>query len=177
MDLLNEKEALKIEYEQLHDTIWQRTQVAWIVESILITGSLIVAFQSKIEHFPTSFLSLILVIVSFIFLVTTDKVDSINHERMREIGEKLGIRGPNRMFEAKIEGKWWWVIRRNSWYGLFTILASAYLFLLLRRAWVPIVTVISCVLVILIREVHDWIKRDIKKEQPQEPKLDTKKSG
>ena len=44
-----ERENLIIEYKHMHDDNWQRGHGIWLVNSILITGSLIVAFQSVIE--------------------------------------------------------------------------------------------------------------------------------
>jgi len=98
-----DRENLLIEYKHLHDENWRRGQNVWLVNSILITGSLIAAFQPTIQNFPTPIVSLILVIIALILNLTTDKVTLICYERMNEIGCKLGIEGPKKCMNLRLK--------------------------------------------------------------------------
>jgi hypothetical protein len=132
MDFLTkeERENLIIEYKQMHDENWRRGQNIWIVNSILVTGSLIVAFQTTIGGFPTSLVSLVLVIVATILHATGNKVKSITYKQMADIRKKLGMTETTTMFESKIQGKWWHILRVNTAYVLFIFLMVVYVLLL-----------------------------------------------
>jgi hypothetical protein len=125
-----DRENLIIEYKQLHDENWQRGQAIWIVNSILITSSLIVAFQTTIAGFPTSLVSFVLVLAATILHATGDKVTSITYEQMEEIRKKLGLTEASTMYRLKIQGKWWHKIRVKVAYALFIFLMTVYIFLL-----------------------------------------------
>ena len=126
-----ERENLIIEYKHYHDENWQRGQAIWVVNSILITGSLIVAFQTNSSSFPTPIVSFVLVLVATILHYTSSKVTSITYKRMEEIREQLGITGPTKLYHSKIESEGWYFIRTKVAYGLFIFLMGVYLFLLL----------------------------------------------
>ena len=132
MDFLTkeERENLIIEYKQLHDENWQRGQAIWIVNSILITGSLIVAFQTNIKGFPTSLASFVLVFVATILHATGNKVTSITYKQMEKIRKKLGMTESSTMYRSKIQGKWWHTVRVSAAYVLFIFLMAVYILLL-----------------------------------------------
>jgi hypothetical protein len=131
MDFLTneDRENLIIEHKQLHDENWKRGQATWIVNSILIAGSLIVAFQTNISG-PTSLLSLVLVFVATILHATGNKITSITNKKMEEIEKKLGMSESSTMFKSQIKGKWWHTIRVNAAYALFIFLMAVYILLL-----------------------------------------------
>jgi hypothetical protein len=86
----DEKENLIIEYKHYHDENWRRSQAIWVVNSILITGSLIVVFQKSFLSFPASPLSLVLVIIAAILHATGNKVTSITHKGWKKSERGLG---------------------------------------------------------------------------------------
>jgi hypothetical protein len=132
MDFLTkeERENLIIEYKQLHDENWHRGQVIWIVNSILITASLIAAFQTNIGGFPTSLVSFVLVFVATILHATGNKVTSITYKQMEEIRKKLGMTESSTMFKSQIQGKLWHTVRVSAAYVLFIFLMAVYILLL-----------------------------------------------
>ncbi len=132
MDLLTkeERENLIIEYKHMHDDNWQRGQGIWLVNSILVAGSLIVAFQSVIERLLAYIVALALVIVAFIIQATAGRVTSITYRKMEEIRKKLGMTETTKMYETEIRGKWWYIIRTYAAYALFLFLIIIYILLL-----------------------------------------------
>jgi hypothetical protein len=132
MDLLTkeDRENLIIEYKQLHDENWQRGHAIWVVNSILITGSLIAAFQTNNANFPTPIVSLMLIVIVTILHATGDKVTSITYKQMEEIRKKLGMTESSMMYKSKIQGKWWHTTRRSAAYILFIFLMAVYILLL-----------------------------------------------
>lgn len=132
MDLLNkeERENLIIEYKHMHDDNWQRGRGIWLVNSIIVAGSLIVAFQSVIERLLAYIVALALVIVAFIIQVTAGRVTSITYRKMEEIRKKLGMTETTKMYETEIRGKYWYIIRTYAAYALFLFLIIIYILLL-----------------------------------------------
>ena len=143
MDFLTEEERenLILEYKQMHDENWRRGQNIWLVNSILITGSLFVAFQTTIGGFPTSSVSLVLVIVAAILHATGNKVTSITYKQMAEIRKKLGMTETTAMYESEIKGKWWHILRVNTAYILFILLMAFYILLLFNNLGLLEVTI------------------------------------
>jgi len=170
MELMSdeEREALLTEYKTLHDENWRRGQNMWVVYSILITGSLIVAFQSRIENFPCPLVSLALIVMALIMHATTEQVTRITYERMGEIGEMLGIIGPKKMYESQIKGKWWYRIRRNEAYALFTILISVYSLLLFNRVFLSIAVLVTGFLLIIAVEIYCHLRREVRESIEKE---------
>ena len=134
MDFLTkeEKENLIIEYKHMHDENWQRGKVIWIVNSILITGSLIAAFQASNTSFPTPAVSLILIVIALVLHATGDKVTSITYKQMEEMRKKLGMTESSIMYRSKIQGKWWHTVRKSAAYILFIFLMVVYILLLFK---------------------------------------------
>ena len=132
MDFLTkeERENLIIEYKHLHDENWQRGNAIWVVNSILITGSLIAAFQTNNANFPTPVVSILLMAIATILHATGDKVTSITYKQMEEIRKKLGLTESSSMYRSKIQGKWWHTARRSAAYVLFIFLIAVYILLL-----------------------------------------------
>ena len=132
MDFLSkeERENLIIEYKHLHDENWQRGHAIWVVNSILITGSLIAAFQTNNANFPTPVVSLMSVVIATILHATGDKVTSITYKQMEEIRKKLGMTESSIMYRSKIQGKWWHTVRVSAAYVLFIFLMAVYILLL-----------------------------------------------
>ncbi len=157
MDLLTkeDRENLIIEYKHYHDENWQRSQAIWVVNSILITGSLIVAFQNSLLSFPAPPVSLLLVIIAAILHATGNKVTSITYKRMEEIREKLGINGPTEMYETHIKGKWWYVVRVNASFILSISLGSVYLFLWLDDFYITIISLSASLILLLIGNLYN----------------------
>ena len=132
MDFLTkeERENLIVEYKHMHDDNWQRGHGIWLVNSILVTGSLIVSFQSVTEKSLSYVVALVLVMVALIIQITAGRVTSVTYNKMEEIRKKLGIAETSRMYEFEIKYKWWYFIRTNVAYFLFVFLVGVYLFLL-----------------------------------------------
>lgn len=132
MDFLTkeERENLITEYKHMHDDNWQRGHGIWLVNSILVTGSLIVAFQSVIERSLACIVALLLVVVAFIIQVTAGRITSITHRKMEEIGKRLGMTETARMYKTEIQGKWWYFLRTKIVYFLFFFLMIVYILLL-----------------------------------------------
>ena len=133
MDFLTkeERENLIIEYRHLHDDILQRGHGVWLANSILVIGSLIVAFQSVAEKSLACIVALALVIVAAIIQVTAGKVTSITCRKMEQIRERLGMTETTEMFQSEIRGKLWYTLRNKTPYVLFLFLVIVYIFLLL----------------------------------------------
>jgi hypothetical protein len=103
--------------------------------------------------------SLVLVVISSILQVTTLKIDKICNDRLHEIERELGIFARERRFRTQIEGKWWFLLRRNLWCILFTILISTYLSLIFNRRLVLIVALAVGFAAILVSEAFNYVKR------------------
>jgi hypothetical protein len=125
-----ERENLIIEYKHLHDENWQRGHAVWVVNSILIIGSLIAAFQTNNANFPTPIVSLMLIVIATILHATGDKVTSITYNQMEEIRKKLGMTETTTMYKSRIQGKWWHTVRVSAAYVLFVFLMGVYILLL-----------------------------------------------
>jgi hypothetical protein len=147
-----EREVLKLEYETLHKENWERGQNIWLVNTILITGSLIVSFQSDIRSFPVHLISIFLVIVAFLIHATAGQVTSITYRRMEKIRESLRMTGPTIMYHRDIEPKLWYSVRRNMPYVLYLVLGCVYLFLITGDIYIFADAITAGFLIILFRE-------------------------
>ena len=132
MDFLTEEERenLKIEYKHMHDDNWQRKKGICIVNSILVTGSLIVAFQSVSHKSLAYMVALALMITATIIQITAGRARSITYRKMVQIRKRLGMTETTKMYESEIQGKWWYVLRTKVAYVLFLFLMVIYIFLL-----------------------------------------------
>lgn len=163
MDLLTpeERESLTMEYDHLHDEMWRRSQNTWLVQTILITGSLLITFPN--HDLTSSSVSLMLILVSLILHLTDAKVTHLCHLRLHEIEKKLGIVAPLRRYKAEVEGRWWFVIRKNMWYGLYTILIGVYLFFIFHCVFFLAIMPILGFVAVLVNELYAHLKREIEK--------------
>jgi hypothetical protein len=150
--LREEKENLFTEYNLLREEIWDRDYKTWVVDSILIVGSLLAAFTTAVESFSTAILSLVLVASALILHWTSERVTTISYDRIEEIEKQLKITGPTRMFTSKIAGQWWYIARRNVAYALFTILIGIYLYLIFNNIYVSTISIVAGILLIVIKE-------------------------
>ena len=164
--LKEEKENLFIEYNLQREEIWDRDYKTWVVSAILIIGSLLVAFTPVIENFPTAVLSIVLVVSALILHATSERVNTIAYCRVKEIERQLRITGPNRMYENKIAGRWWYVVRRNVAYSLFAILISIYLFVIFTDLYVLVISIVAGFLLIVFKEESGTRGRNIKDDYP-----------
>ncbi len=153
--LKEEKENLLTEYDLLREEIWDRDYKTWVVNAILIIGSLIAAFSISVSSFPTPVLSLVLIISAIILQITSERVTSVSYERIGEIEKQLNITGPAKMYQSKIANQWWYIVRKNVAYVMFTILASIYLFLIFERTYVLAIAIIAGLFLIIIKETSD----------------------
>jgi len=158
-----ERERLFEELRYLQTDMHHRGEGTWIVNSILITGSLIVAFQAKSEIFPPPIASLTLILLSFILSGTTDVIDEKYFARIDEIEKELGLALP---FHSKIEGKWWYILRKDSKYLLFLSLSAIYFFLAYPKelilSWIIFLTGL---LILAFKEERAFTKREIRKSK------------
>lgn len=125
-----DRENLFVEYEQLHSEIRERNQRIWLIDTILVTGSLLVTFQSAIVSNLIPFASLMLVLIAFFQHTSGYYVNSITLDTITEIRNDLGLTKTSRMFKSKIEGKLWFILRGLVPYVLFIFLIGLYLFLM-----------------------------------------------
>ena len=161
--LKEEKENLLIEYNLLREEIWERGYKTWVVNAILIIGSLLVAFAPPAESFPTPILSLVIIVAALILHATSERVKALSYSRLEEIAEKLRITGPRKMYESNIAGQWWYIARRNIAYVLLTILISIYLFLIFDNLYILAIIIVAGFLSIFIKEESVHMRREIAK--------------
>lgn len=160
-----DRENLLTEYKYMHDDNWQRGQGIWLVSSILITGSLIVAFQSTMVGFPAPAVSLLLVVIAGIIQVTAGHVTSLTYEKMKEIRQKLGMTETEELYRSKIAGKWWHIIRINAAYALFILLTGVYLFLLTKDFYFSLIVCSIGFIALFVKETFSHLKRAIEKSR------------
>lgn len=123
------KKALRMMYKNLRDDNWQRGQGIWIANSILITGSLFVIFQSESVSALTYLVALMLVGIANFLHLTTDVVTAITYKQMEKIGNEIGLEQVKKNYEVDIKNKWWYPFRKGASYVLFSFLIAGYLFL------------------------------------------------
>jgi hypothetical protein len=150
--LKEERENLLVEYNLLREEIWERDYRTWVINAVLIIGSLLVAFVQTLESFPTPVLSIVLVACGLILYITSKRVNAVAYLRMEEIATQLRITGLKKMYESQIAGQWWYALRKNVAYLLFVILLSVYLFLILDNVYVLAITIIIGFLLIFLME-------------------------
>ena len=160
---IEKKKALRIVYQNFHHENWQRGQNIWVVNSILITGSLIVAFQPTLEKLLTPAVSLMLVIIAAILHATGDKFTAITYKEMEKIGALIGIVEPKEMYESEIKGKWWCVLRRSTPYLLFAFLIATYLFLMSGIPLISVTLFLIIFTIIVTIETCRALQKDISK--------------
>lgn len=147
-----EKQNLLLEYNDLREEILDRDYRTWVVNAILIVGSLLAAFSPGIENFSGAIISIILVVFALVLHGTSEHVTKIGQIRIEEISKQLGLSGPTKMYQTKIAGQWWYTVRRNAAYALFVILISIYLFLIFPETIVLVVSLATGYVLIAIRE-------------------------
>lgn len=150
------KKALKRFYKDLHYENWQRGQVIWVVNSILITGSLLVAFQSGYTIL-SSVVAIVLVIIANILYLTTDIETMVSYKKMSKIRPYLALGEVDEFAEKEIVKTVWYPFRKSAAYILFATLASAYSFLLSPDIFI-LVIVFSIVLLFNLIVVYYYLK-------------------
>jgi hypothetical protein len=123
-----EKKAYRRMYKDLHYENWQRGQVIWVVNSILITGSLLVAFQSSIS-FLSSLVAIMLIVIANILYLTTDIEIMVSYKKMSEVRPHIGLSEIDEFAKNEITKTIWYPFRKSAAYILFATLMGAYSFL------------------------------------------------
>ena len=159
------RSVLMLEYETLHRENWERGQNTWVVNTILITGSLIVAFQSQASGFPVSFVPMFLTVIAFMMHWGSSKLTEITYERMEEIREEIGMTGPTTMYRTHIEGRWWHLIRRNLPYTLYLGLAWIYLFRIVEDFHHTLILPVAGLLLIILKEFYYLVRRNTRHQR------------
>ena len=149
--LREEKENALIEYNILREEIWERDYKTWVVNAILIVGSLLAAFAPVVGNFPTPILSVVLVAVASVLHATSARASSIDYARLEELARQLNLTGPTRTYESKISGQWWYVARRNVAYVLFAVLISIYLYFIFNNIYVLAIAIAAGFLLIIAK--------------------------
>lgn len=175
--LREEKESLLTEYDILREEIWDRDYKTWVVNAILIMGSIVAAFSSSsVKGFPTAALSVSLIAAAVALHATSEQVTSIAYVRVKEIEQYLKIAGPTRLFESKIADQWWYVARRNVAYVLFTVLEAVYLYLVYPNIFVFVAAlVVGLVLVFLKEKGFGRRKKEAEPEKMEAKKVEEPK--
>ena len=151
--LREEKESLLTEYDILREEIWDRDYKTWVVNAILIMGSIVAAFSvSSVKGFPTAALSVALIAAAVALHATSEKVTAIAYVRVEEIERYLKMAGPTTLFESKIADQWWYVARRNVAYVLFAVLESVYLYLIFVNIFVFVVALVVGLVLVFFKE-------------------------
>ncbi len=161
--LKEEKENLLTEYNVLKEEIMDRDYKTWVINAILIIGSLIAAFSPVAENFNGAVLSVILVASAVILHATSERVNKICQLRVNQVVKQLRITGLTKMYEGRIAGQWWYTIRRNVAYALFTILLGVYLFLLSANVYVMAMSILVGVILLMVKEGF-WRKLELIKD-------------
>jgi hypothetical protein len=167
MDFLSEEERenLILEYKHLHNENWQRGHGIWLVNSILITGSLIVAFRKASDILLDPVVSLMLVVTAVILHASGEKITTITYNRMEEIRKILGMTGATEMYKSRIRGTWWHIVRTNAAHVLFIFLIGIYLFLLEDNTYLLLITFSTGFIILLIKETYALSRRIAEKQQ------------
>jgi hypothetical protein len=158
--LREQREALLIEYNHLNEEMWERKFNTAVASAILTIGSLLVAFLPTVKEFPTPIASLVIVAIAVVLTATSDRIIAILCDRVEYLAKQLKVPGPKETYESKITGQWWYRVRRNVAYALYTILIGIYLFLIFAD-FIPLsIAIVAGFLCILIKEkiVHDKAK-------------------
>ncbi len=144
-----------IEYNTLREEIWERDYKTWVVNSILIVGSLLAAFTPPIGNFPTPILSVVIVVAALVLHATSAKASQVDYTRIEELAKQLNLTGPAKTFEHKVSGQWWYIARKNVAYVLFTILVSIYLYFIIPEIYVLLTPLIVGFVLILVKGDKD----------------------
>ena len=126
-----DRENLFAELEQLQAEIRERNQRIWLIDTILLTGSLIAAFQSEIVSILLPIAAIALVSFAFIQHITGQEVNAVAFETITEIRHDLVLTKTEHMYESKLEGKSWFIFRSKVPYGIFIFLIVIYFYLLI----------------------------------------------
>lgn len=153
------EKRLHREMEFLQRDIHNRLSSTWVVNSILITASILVVFQSEFKAFPTPLVAILLLLISFILTATSDKINGIYHERLTAIRHELKI--PD-LYENEIKGRWWYSLRTNAQYLLYASLACIYLYVA-QKPFLSLVLFILGTVAISIREIRAYVRRETRK--------------
>lgn len=160
-----DKEKLLRQHRRLCEEIHSRSNSIWVVNSILITGSLLVAFQIKSEAFPTPVAALVLLMASFILTATTNKLNRIWYETLEQIENYLDMKMRINVFASQVEGRWWYTLRVNAVYFLYASLTSIYFHLIFQRRLLSLTIFLLGISILIIREVRADLKREMRKSQ------------
>jgi len=135
------KNSLIAEYQSLNDSVNRRSEEMLIADSFLFPTTLaVVTFAiankealgtSNIAGLPTAgflpLLSSVLILIFYIFWLTTTEINKICFDRLHEIEVELHIEGHRRIYD-RIRSKCWWKIRSKLWHIIFLLFIGAYLF-------------------------------------------------
>ena len=165
--LKEEKDALLAEFNLLREEILDRDYKTWVINAILIIGSIIAAFTPSVESFPTASVSIALVLSALAIHATSERVNGIAYDRIEVIAKQLKIAGPNLMYKSRISGQWWYIARKNVAYALFTVLISIYLFLIFANLYIFGIAIVVGFLLIAFKEQSNLRERNLKNYNPQ----------
>ena len=129
-----------------------RDYKTWVITAILIIGSLLAAFNPPDQNFNGAIISVLLVLTALVLYATSEKINNINRSRIKEVTSQLHLYGPTKIREGKIAAQWWYAVRRNVAYVLFTILIGIYLFLIFVNLYVLATAILLGLVVVVVRE-------------------------
>ena len=132
----SDKKALIAEYETLNRSVNKRSSEMLVVDSFLLPSSVAVVTFAIIYRQSLgliagffSLISLALVVISYFFWVTANKINGVVFSRLHEIEIELKIKGHHYIRNKIGYDKTWWKIRRNLWHGIFWLFIVAYGFI------------------------------------------------
>lgn len=131
----DDKKNLRLEYELLKKGILERNNRLYFADSILVSVSVLVIL-ALLEYksmmidplFQVSFLLFLIPFVTlsslFFLHYSAQKVNQVEHKGIDEISKVLGLSGfpTAEMHKKKLEGKWWFELRKWVWFLVILIL-------------------------------------------------------
>jgi hypothetical protein len=135
------REILIEEYRELNESIRNRGRQFAMVQSILISGSLLaVAFALRFLRDLDSpivgctlIIAILLVVFAWLMDFTTTRLDKIFFDRVHQIENDPLIKmevGHHKLYEDKIKCSWWYFLRRLTWPAIFLTLLVSYITIL-----------------------------------------------
>lgn len=146
------REKLSKEYSLLREELLDRSYKTWVISTVLIIGSLLVAFTPVTVAFPVPVLSIVLIAVAFVLHATSERVSAIGYSRLHELEYLLQISGTTSLFESEISGKWWYLLRKSIAYVVFVILSGFYLVMIFSNTWLLTLAIGAGLILILAKE-------------------------
>jgi len=139
---LDKKKARLVEYGELTKSTWNRGRDYLMLQSILVSGSLLavsyvarnITEMNLMIARGVLFGSILLILLAYVFYYTTEKIDNKYWDSIHKIEHLIGIEVGHHGLRDQIEKEWWFRLRKLNWdvilgtLGFFYALALAWTF-------------------------------------------------